>query len=85
MKATFEISLYPLRNDYKDIVLDFLRDLNSFNGIHVETNGMSTQVFGELDEVFTILNALTRKYLEHHQAILVFKIGKGYLRYKPDE
>ncbi|MCS6974852.1 MAG: hypothetical protein N2044_11755 [Cyclobacteriaceae bacterium] len=83
MKATFEISLYPLHNEYQDIVLAFLKDLNAFPGIKVETNGMSTQVFGELDELFTIMNALSKKYLEHYRAVLVFKIGKGHLRYEP--
>lgn len=83
MKATFEISLYPLHNEYKDIVLAFLKDLHAFPGIKVETNGMSTQVFGELDELFTIMNALSKKYLEHYQAVLVLKIGKGHLRYEP--
>lgn len=82
MKATFEISLYPLHNEYKDIVLSFLKDLNAFPNITVETNGMSTQVFGELDELFTIMNALAKKYLEHYNAVLVFKAGKGHLRYE---
>ncbi len=82
MKATFEISLYPLHNEYKDIVLSFLKDLNAFPNIKAETNGMSTQVFGELDELFNIMNALGKKYLEHYNAVLVFKVGKGHLRYE---
>lgn len=83
MKATFEISFYPLHNDYKNIVLSFLKDLNAFPDLKIETNGMSTQVFGDLDELFTIVNALSKKYLEHYNAILVFKVGKGHLRYEP--
>jgi uncharacterized protein YqgV (UPF0045/DUF77 family) len=83
MKATFEISLYPLDQAYKDIVLAFLQDLNHFTGITVETNGMSTQVFGELDELFAIMNKLSHKYLERYHAVLVFKVAKGHLRYEP--
>ncbi|GIV36550.1 MAG: hypothetical protein KatS3mg032_0929 [Cyclobacteriaceae bacterium] len=83
MKATFEISLYPLDNSYKEIVLAFLHDLNQLSGIHIETNGMSTQVFGELDELFSVMNNLARKYLEQYHAVLVFKVAKGHLRYEP--
>jgi uncharacterized protein YqgV (UPF0045/DUF77 family) len=82
MKATFEISLYPLQDDYKNIVLRFLEDLNKYPHIRVETNGMSTQVFGELNELFRIMQELCGKYLDQYQAVLVFKVGKGHLRYE---
>ncbi|NJM25802.1 MAG: hypothetical protein HC859_10260 [Bacteroidia bacterium] len=81
MQATFEISLYPLSEQYEKIVLEFLADLNEYNDITVETNGMSTQVFGELDHVFPILQELSKIYMEKYAAILVMKVGKGHLRY----
>jgi len=84
MKATFEVSLYPLHDQYKSIVLDFLADLNRYPGLRVETNGMSTQVFGELNELFRIMQELAGKYLEQYHAVLVFKVGKGHLRYEKE-
>lgn len=82
MNSTIEISLYPLSEKYENIVLDFLNDLNTYKEMKVETNGMSTQCFGDLNYMFDALRVLTGRYLENHQAILVMKVGKGYLRYQ---
>lgn len=45
--------MYPLTDKYKEPIKDFLRRLNKFDSIEVITNGVSTQVFGEYDEVMT--------------------------------
>jgi uncharacterized protein YqgV (UPF0045/DUF77 family) len=51
MKVTLEITMYPLTDGYKEAVKDFLRRLNRYENIQVITNGVSTQVFGEYDDV----------------------------------
>ncbi len=51
MKVTLEITMYPLADGYKEAVKDFLRRLNKCESIEVITNGVSTQVFGEYDDV----------------------------------
>ena len=56
MKVTLEITMYPLTDGYKETVKDFLRRLNRNENIEVITNGVSTQVFGQYDDV---LNAYT--------------------------
>ncbi len=43
--------MYPLADGYKEAVKDFLRRLNKCESIEVITNGVSTQVFGEYDDV----------------------------------
>ena len=57
MKVSIEISMYPLHKDYETSILDFIIRLNSHDFLSVETNGMSTQVFGEWNKV--ALAALT--------------------------
>ena len=55
MEATIEISMYPLSDDYIQRVLDFLNVLNQYKNITVETNGLSTQIFGEYEVLMDIL------------------------------
>ncbi|MGF1563882.1 MAG: YkoF family thiamine/hydroxymethylpyrimidine-binding protein [Flavobacteriales bacterium] len=47
MILTAELSLYPLSNDYNDLVIEFIRILRKQEGIETRTGGMSTQVRGE--------------------------------------
>lgn len=82
MKATIEISLYPLSDDYIQRVLDFLKTLNQHENIAVETNGLSTQIFGEYDDLMDILKMEIFKTLAAQDAIFVLKIGKGILKYE---
>lgn len=81
MKATIEISMYPLSDDYIERVLDFLKILNQYENITIETNGLSTQVFGEYEELMEILKMEMFKVLIAQNAIFVLKIGKGILKY----
>jgi len=82
MQASIEISLYPLHDDFGDRVLHFLKILRSYPKIKVETNGMSTQLFGQYDDLMQILTKEMKQILEDQQAIFVMKIGEGILRYE---
>lgn len=84
MQATIEISMYPLSDDYINRVLDFLNILNQYENITVETNGLSTQIFGVYDDLMDILKTEMFKVLIAQNAIFVLKIGKGTLRYDED-
>ncbi|MFT4525783.1 MAG: hypothetical protein ACI85F_001939 [Bacteroidia bacterium] len=79
MKVSLEISMYPLTEDYKPVVNDFLRRLNS-HGLKTVTNGMSTQVFGEYDEVMSALNTSLKPSFEDETKVSVsIKILNGHL------
>lgn len=84
MKATIEISMYPLSDDYIQRVLDFLETLNQHDNITVETNGLSTQIFGDYDDLIDILKMEIFKVLTAQDAIFVLKIGKGILKYQEE-
>jgi hypothetical protein len=67
MRISVEISMYPLSEQYIDPILGFIEDLNSCkkNTTIIKTNGMSTQIFGDYDDVQSLLsltmkNAMTR-------------------------
>ena len=60
MKMTAELSVYPLRDNFKDAVLGFLDELLANADIVAVTNSMSTQVSGEDDAIFRAIQASLR-------------------------
>lgn len=84
MKITAEISLYPLQEKYESIIIDFIKKLQSRSNLDVAVNGMSTQIRGEMSEVFrTIEVVLSDTFREQSQVVAVVKyLGKSV---KPGE
>ena len=56
MNCSLEISMYPLEKKYKHQIIHFIKKLRNYKNIEVISNGMSTQVFGDYDNVTTIVN-----------------------------
>jgi len=79
MQASVEISLYPLNENYKAIIKSFLGEIKGKNkNLKIETNLMSTQIFGDYDEVFELLKSGMKDVFEKYPAIFVMKfIGKN--------
>ncbi len=82
MEVTVEVSLYPLRDDYEQVVLDFINSMHHHEGLRIETNGLSTQIFGEYDQVFDALKTEMKELYQKQQAVLVMKMGRGTLTYE---
>lgn len=55
MQSTIEISMYPLREDYEKWIIEFIENLRLNKDIKIKVNSMSTQVTGDYDMVFSIL------------------------------
>lgn len=88
MNATLDISLYPLKEGFRQIIIGYiLRLKNDFPFIEIETNGMSTQVYGEYEVIMDLLNKSVKPVLEKHQAMFVFKLtaDKRTVESLPDE
>jgi uncharacterized protein YqgV (UPF0045/DUF77 family) len=80
MKVTLEITMYPLSDGYKETVKDFLRRLNKIENIEVITNGVSTQVFGEYDDVMKAYTKALKPSMESETPITaVSKIINSHL------
>ncbi|TAF74193.1 MAG: hypothetical protein EAZ53_10055 [Bacteroidetes bacterium] len=82
MQATVEISLYPLTESYEKVVLDFIKILHTYPKIKVETNRLSTQLFGDYFEIMTMLTSEMLAIFQKEKAVMVLKIAAGELRYK---
>ena len=57
-RISVDISLYPLSEDFKTPILEFIRKLKSVEGLEVQTNPLSTQVHGEFGQVWSTLGEL---------------------------
>jgi uncharacterized protein YqgV (UPF0045/DUF77 family) len=55
MHVSVDLSMYPLNEDYKPSIINFVKRLRATEGLQVDTNGMSTQVYGEYDLVMNTL------------------------------
>ena len=84
MNCTVEISMYPLDQAYESIVLEFLSRLRQHTGIQIETNGVSTQIFGDYTEVMSLVQEEMKTSLLEGKAIFVMKVAGGTLRDRPE-
>jgi uncharacterized protein YqgV (UPF0045/DUF77 family) len=81
LKASIDISLYPLRDEYIPAVADFIERISAYPDIEVLRNDLSTQLFGEFDAIMDLLKAEIRYSWEHWgKGVLVIKFLADDLR-----
>lgn len=80
MKMSVELSCYPLNEDYIPPIKAFIEELNKTNGVQAITNTMSTQLFGDSEVIFPLLErAMTSSWQTHGKAVFVCKFLTGDL------
>lgn len=77
MILTCEISMYPLSENYARIVTDFIIKIKKYEGIRVEVNGLSTQLFGEYSVLMNVLHTELKEVFENQKAVFVLKLAAG--------
>ena len=78
IRSAVEISMYPLTGDYRPPIQAFIDRLNTYEGLVVRTNALSTQVWGNLDRVMAILaDEIERSAAGGPQLIFVMKVLPG--------
>jgi len=78
MRSAVEISMYPLTGEYIAPIQAFIERLNAHADLIVRTNSMSTQVWGALDRVMSVLAAeMERSAQAGPQLIFVMKVLPG--------
>lgn len=81
MKASIDISMYPLNEDFTIPILAYIDRLKSYQDIKVLGNTMSTQLFGDYDRLMEILIKENKRAMEDHPAmVIVFKLVNADLR-----
>ena len=75
MDIGLEISLYPLRPQFRQPIHALIERLQSDRSLRVVTNSMSTQIFGDYDRVMALLTQELRTTLSQEQpAACVIKV-----------
>jgi len=78
MQVSIEVSLYPLNENFIPTIDEFISDLKKYDNIEVRTNSMSTQLFGEFDDLMIILKTETAKnFKKEINSVLNLKIVNG--------
>lgn len=85
MKISVELTLSPLQDDFETPIIAFIKKLRE-SGFKVLENPLSTQVYGDYDEVMTMLKT------EIKDAFKMMEIGLLYIKivktdrhdYEPD-
>ncbi len=80
MKATIDISLYPLNNDFRNYIKSFVLNLREVHDIEVVTDGMSTKLIGDYDLLLHLLQKEMKNVLEETKAVFIIKLARGERR-----
>lgn len=79
MIMTLELSMYPLQEDYKTLILDFIRQLNTYPDLRVNTSATATMVVGEYKDIMQMLTQmLAWSYETHGKCVFVAKFIPDY-------
>ena len=79
MIITVEISMYPLQDNYVDLIKDFIDRLNQYDDLKITTSATATMVIGEYDHVMKSLGELIEwSYETHGKSVFIAKFLPGY-------
>lgn len=71
MKTSVEMSMYPLDAAYGTPILKFIERLRQHEALRVQSNNMSTQIFGDYDTVMAALAAEMKKSFEENETVVM--------------
>mgnify|MGYP001162278120 FL=1 len=85
MKISVELTLTPLKSDYVITIKHFIKSLRN-TGFEVIENPLSTQLYGDYDQVMSSLLPLVKSTFEQEDAVMLhLKLVKGdRSHYEPD-
>jgi uncharacterized protein YqgV (UPF0045/DUF77 family) len=85
MKISVELTLTPLNSSYVITIKQFIQNLRN-TGFTVIENPLSTQLYGEYDQVMSSLLPLVKSTFEQEDAVMLhLKLVKGdRSNYEPD-
>lgn len=77
MNISVELTFSPLQDDFEEHIINFIKNLRA-SGLTILENPLSTQLYGEYDEVMRILNAEIKTAFElMARGLLYLKIVKS--------
>jgi uncharacterized protein YqgV (UPF0045/DUF77 family) len=81
MKASVDISLYPLADEYIHAIKEFIERVQQYPEVAVVRNDLSTQLYGDYEEIMDLLKVEVRLSWEKYgKSIFVIKLLRDDLR-----
>ena len=81
MKASVDISLYPLADEYIPAIKEFIERVQEYPEIAVVRNDLSTQLYGDFEQIMDLLKVEVRLSWEKYgKGIFVIKLLRDDLR-----
>ncbi|MFT6094911.1 MAG: hypothetical protein ACJA2Q_002818 [Pseudohongiellaceae bacterium] len=81
MKASVDISLYPLADEYIPAIKEFIERVQEYPGIAVVRSDLSTQLYGDFDQIMELLTVEVKLSWEKYgKGVFVIKFLKDDLR-----
>ena len=81
MKASVDISLYPLADEYIPAIKQFIDRVQQYPEVAVIRNDLSTQLYGDYEQIMDLLKIEVRLSWEKYgKSIFVIKLLRDDLR-----
>ena len=81
MKASVDISLYPLADEYIPAIKEFIERVQQYPEVAVVRNDLSTQLYGDYNQIMDLLKVEVRiSWEKYGKGIFVIKFLMGDLR-----
>jgi len=84
MKISVELTLSPLKDDFEPLIKQFIKQLRD-SGLTIIENPLSTQVYGEYDEVWGVLTDEVKSVFElmEHGVLFIKIVTSDRHTYEP--
>ena len=77
MDISVELTLTPIQDDYESVIIHFIKQMRA-SGLTVKENPLSTQVYGDYDQVMKVLNTeIKDAFKMMERGLLYMKIVKS--------
>jgi len=85
MNISVELTLSPLQDNYEELIIGFIQKIRA-SGFTVLENPLSTQIYGDYDDIMKLLNREIKLALElMENGLMYIKIVKtDRSNYEPD-
>lgn len=70
MRISIELTLTPLQDDFEPPIINFIKKVRA-SGLTVLENPLSTQVYGEYDEVMGLLQSEIKETFENLEHVVL--------------
>ncbi len=78
MKISVEISMYPLQEQYRPPIIEFIERLSQNSELEIEYGRMSTFIFGDYQQIMPLLKAEIQTTLKSiPESVFVIKLSGG--------